>query len=179
MGLGSTSWVLRQLGLTASGRHPTLEGFHLFEALWDRESGYHSLRPYDNWGNYAKQDRGCWGRVAFPSPGVHIVPVYYFVYTGVGTPLYHSGGWSWQMGRASNNHFGTQLLHHQTLGKIGRTENLRPPGTREGWEPAEVQSSPGCHPQSTTSCLCSQSQGPVLLDHCLSSRRSWPRETPQ
>lgn len=120
MGLGSTSWVLRQLGLTASGRHPTLEGFHLFEALWDRESGYHSLRPYDNWGNYAKQDRGCWGRVAFPSPGVHIVPVYYFVYTGVGTPLYHSGGWSWQMGRASNNHFGLGTLFIGSVRSEGR-----------------------------------------------------------
>jgi hypothetical protein len=120
VGLGSTSWVLRQLGLTASGRHPTLEGFHLFEALWDRESGYHSLRPYDNWGNYAKQDRGCWGRVAFPSPGVHIVPVYYFVYTGVGTPLYHSGGWSWQMGRASNNHFGLGTLFIGSVRSEGR-----------------------------------------------------------
>lgn len=54
------------------------------EALWDRESGYYSLRPYDNWGN-CTPSRIEAAEGALPS-GVHIVPVYHFVYSGVGTP---------------------------------------------------------------------------------------------
>lgn len=76
------------------------------------------LRPYDNWGSCTLSRIEAAGDGGFPSPGVHIVPLYHFcIFWGRDTPciIVEVGAGKW--GGGSNDHLGPGNLF---IGSIGQ-----------------------------------------------------------